>query len=176
LWRDALQRPFSMGVNFSARQFQDDSLVDVIDRTLTMTGMLPASLEVEVTEGTIMVDVDKAVDTLIDLKVRGIKVAIDDFGVGYSSLSQLKKLPFDRLKVDRSFVSDLENDRESQVLVEMIIDLAAKLNLEIIAEGVETEAQKKFLISRGCYSMQGYYYGKPMPAEEFSRYLGVSSS
>ena len=170
-WRDIYNMPFRVGVNFSARQFQDAALVDVIDRIIAETGIEPETLEIEVTEGTIMEDVDKAIDTLVDLKVRGIKVAIDDFGIGYSSLSQLKKLPFDRLKVDRSFISDLENDRESQVIVEMIIDLAAKMNLEIIAEGVETEEQKKFLVSRGCYSMQGYYFGKPMPAEEFSKFL-----
>ena len=173
-WRDTFNMPFRVGVNFSARQFQDIALVDVIDRALTETGIDPEDLEIEVTEGTIMEDVDKAIETLVDLKVRGIKVAIDDFGIGYSSLSQLKKLPFDRLKVDRSFISDLDNDRESQVIVEMIIDLAAKLNMEIIAEGVETEDQKKFLISRGCYPMQGYYFAKPMPAEDFTRFLGES--
>lgn len=171
-WQKRFKKPFRIGVNVSARQFMDSALSDVIDRALKETGIDPESLEVEVTEGTIMEDVDRAVETLIDLKVRGVKVAIDDFGTGYSSLSHLKKLPFDRLKVDRSFIADLSDDRESQVIVEMIIELASKLNMEIIAEGVETEAQKKFLISRGCYPMQGYHFAKPMPAEDFTRFLG----
>jgi len=174
LWKSRFQMPFRIGVNISARQFQDTELVDLIDRIFLETGIDPADLEIEITEGTIMEDVDRAVETLIDLKVRGIKVAIDDFGTGYSSLSQLKKMPFDRLKIDRSFVSDLDNDRDSQVIVEMIIELAAKLNMEIIAEGVETEKQKKFLISRGCYPMQGFLFAKPMPADEFTRLLESS--
>jgi diguanylate cyclase (GGDEF)-like protein len=174
-WKKRYQRPFCVGVNISSRQFQDIALVDVIDSILLETGMNPADLEIEVTEGTIMEDIDRAVETLVDLKVRGIDVSIDDFGTGYSSLSQLKMLPFDRLKIDRTFISDLDNNRDSQVIVEMIIELAAKLNMAIIAEGVETEDQKKFLISRGCYSMQGYLFGKPMTAYEFNRLLESSN-
>ena len=166
--------PFRIGVNVSARQFKDAALVDVIDRVLAETGIAPEDLEIEVTEGAIMEDISKAIEMLLDLKVRGVKVAIDDFGTGYSSLGQLKKLPFDRLKVDRSFISELDNDLDSQVIVEMIIELAAKLNMEIIAEGIETEAQKKFLISRGCYPMQGFFFAKPMPAVEFTQFLDAS--
>jgi diguanylate cyclase (GGDEF)-like protein len=175
-WKETFQIPFRLGVNISARQFQDVELVDLIDRIILETGIDPADLEVEITEGTIMEDVNRAVEILVDLKVRGVKIAIDDFGTGYSSLSQLKKLPFDRLKVDRSFIADLGEDRDSQVIVEMIIELAAKLNMEIIAEGIETQEQKKFLISRGCYPMQGYYFGKPMPADQFSKFLAESVS
>ena len=174
LWQEAYKIPFRIGVNVSARQFKDAALVDVIDRVLAETGIAPEDLEIEVTEGAIMEDISKAIEMLLDLKVRGVKVAIDDFGTGYSSLGQLKKLPFDRLKVDRSFISELDNDQDSQVIVEMIIELAAKLNMEIIAEGIETEAQKKFLISRGCYPMQGFFFAKPMPADEFTRFLDAS--
>ncbi|MBE0500127.1 MAG: EAL domain-containing protein [Desulfuromonadales bacterium] len=173
-WKNLFNIPFRLGVNISARQFQDVELVDLIDRVLQKTGIDPADLEIEITEGTIMENVDRAIETLIDLKVRGVKVAIDDFGTGYSSLSQLKKLPFDRLKVDRSFILDLDSNRDSQVIIEMIIDLAAKLNMEIIAEGIETEQQKNFLISRGCYLMQGYLFARPMPADDFTRFLESS--
>lgn len=170
-WRSDYQIDFCMAVNVSARQFQDLGLTDVIDRLLEETVSDPSDLELEVTEGTVMDDVDRAIETLVDLRSRGVKVAIDDFGVGYSSFGQIKNLPFNRLKVDRSFISDIDTDRDSQVIVEMLIDLASKLNMEIIAEGVETEEQVKFLLSRGCYTMQGYYFAKPMPADEFTLFL-----
>lgn len=170
-WQENYSGSFQIGINVSAKQFQDPNLVDVIDDILVETGLAPENLEIEITEGTIMQDVDKAIETLVDLKVRGIKVAIDDFGTGYSSLSHLKKFPIDRLKIDRSFVSDLDVNNDDQVIVEMIIDLTGKLHLDVIAEGVENKAQSDFLISRGCYHMQGFLFGRPVSAEDFDKAL-----
>jgi diguanylate cyclase (GGDEF)-like protein len=170
-WQKEYDTPFQIGVNVSAKQFADPFLIDMVDRVLAETGLPPESLEVEITEGMIMVDVDRAIETLIDLKVRGVKIAIDDFGTGYSSLSQLKKFPIDRLKIDRSFVSELDLDNDDKVIVEMIIELTGKLNISVIAEGVEKSEQKEFLVSRGCYQMQGFFFSRPVPPEDFSMTL-----
>lgn len=175
VWQREHGRSFQIGINVSAKQFKDPNLVDMIDRALSETGLAPENLEIEITEGMIMEDVERAIETLVDLKVRGVKIAIDDFGTGYSSLNQLKKFPIDRLKIDRSFVSELEVNSDDQVLVEMIIELTGKLNLSVIAEGVEKEEQKKFLISRGCYQMQGFLFSRPIPSEEFGQSLKLSA-
>jgi len=170
-WQKEYQRPFQIGVNVSATQFQDPLLVDMIENVLAETGLSPESLEIEITEGMIMADVENAVDTLVDLKIRGVKIAIDDFGTGYSSLSQLKRFPIDRLKIDRSFVSEIDENNDDQVIVEMIIELTGKLNLAVIAEGVEKVEQRDFLVSRGCYSMQGHLFGKAVAADVFNEVL-----
>lgn len=170
-WQKNLDYPFMMGINVSAKQFADPNLIDMIDRVLAETGLPPENLEIEITEGMIMADVEKAIETLIDLKVRGIKIAIDDFGTGYSSLSQLKKFPIDRLKIDKSFVSELDLHDDDKVIVEMIIELTGKLNISVIAEGVESVAQKDFLVSRGCYQMQGFFFSRPIPPDEFCKVL-----
>ena len=174
MWQRSHNRPFQIGVNVSAKQFQDPNLVDIIDSILAETGLAPENLEIEITEGVIMHNVERAIETLVDLKVRGIKIAIDDFGTGYSSLSHLKKFPIDRLKIDRSFVSDLAVNNDDQVIVEMIIELTGKLHHAVIAEGVESKAQQDFLISRGCYHMQGFLFGRPVSAEDFVKVLDVS--
>jgi len=171
-WHRRFGVPIRIGINVSGKQFQDNSIVDAIDRVLAETALPPEFLEVEVTEGVVMEEIDKAITALVDLKVRGVKVAIDDFGTGYSSLSQLKKLPFDRLKIDRSFIVDLTSDHDKQAIVEMIIELAARMNLEIIAEGVEHLDQVKFLVAHGCYQMQGFHFGRPMTASAFADLLG----
>ncbi len=170
-WQKELDRSFQIGINVSAKQFADPHLIDMIDRALTETGLPAENLEIEITEGMIMADVERAIETLIDLKVRGIKIAIDDFGTGYSSLSQLKKFPIDRLKIDRSFVSELGLQQDDKVIVEMIIELTGKLNLSVIAEGVENKEQKDFLVSRGCYQMQGFFFSRPVPPGEFGTVL-----
>jgi len=174
-WQKAYDRPFQVGVNVSAKQFQDPKLVDMIENVLAETGLAPGSLEIEITEGMIMSNVENAVDTLVDLKIRGINIAIDDFGTGYSSLSHLKRFPIDRLKIDRSFVSEIDTKVDDQVIVEMIIGLTGKLNLSVIAEGVEKKEHRDFLVSRGCYSMQGYYFGKPVAADIFDNFLASST-
>jgi len=119
-----------------------------------------------VTEGQIMEDTSSAIQVLNEIKALGISLAIDDFGVGYSSLSQLKRLPINRLKIDRSFIRELPHDDEDVVISKTIIALSRNMGLSVIAEGVESQQQKDFLLQNGCHYLQGYYYSKPMPASD----------
>ena len=123
-------------------------------------------LELEITESQIMQDANTAIEVLNRVKALGISLAIDDFGTGYSSLSQLKRLPINKLKIDRSFVRDLPDDEEDVVISKTIIALAKNMGLSVIAEGVETEKQKDFLLNNGCQLIQGYYYSRPVLSEE----------
>ena len=133
---------------------------------------LPAGcLELEVTEGAMLLDEDEASRCLDELKQLGLRVALDDFGTGYSSLSYVKRFPVDSLKIDRSFVRDLATDPEAQAIVTAIIAMAHRLGLEVVGEGVESEAQEAFLREHGCDELQGYRFGKPMPAAEMTRLL-----
>ena len=145
----------------------------MIDQVLASTDLPAENLEIEITEGMIMEDVDKAIITLLDIKQRGVKIAIDDFGTGYSSLSQLKNFPIDRLKIDRSFITDIESDANDRIIIEMISGLAAKMNIEVIAEGIETEGQKQFLLSVGCSQMQGYLFSPPIAVQEFDKFANT---
>jgi len=133
---------------------------------LEETGCKPEWIELEVTEGQIMNNPDKAIIVLNQLSDMGIELAIDDFGTGYSSLSYLKRLPIDKLKIDQSFINDLPDDEEDATITKSVIALAQSLNLKVIAEGVETEAQKNFLVENGCKNIQGYFYGEPMQVAE----------
>jgi EAL domain-containing protein (putative c-di-GMP-specific phosphodiesterase class I) len=174
-WRHNIIPTFRIGVNVSAKQFQDPSLIDMIDQVLTNTKLPAENLEIEITEGMIMEDIDKAIRTLLNIKERGVKIAIDDFGTGYSSLSQLKNFPVDRLKIDQSFVADIENDINNRIIIEMISGLAAKMNIEVIAEGIETEEQKQFLLSVGCSQMQGFLFSPAITAKEFNKFANTHS-
>lgn len=165
-----------VGVNVSAKQFNDPTLVDQIDDILKSTGLPPESLEIEITEGTFIEDPQKTIEILTDLKVRGLRVAIDDFGTGYSSLNYLKKFPIDRLKIDRSFVLDLDQNEDDRVIVSLIIGISQELGMDVIAEGVEKTAQRDVLLGMKCSSMQGYLYSKPLDADAFSSYLEEHSS
>jgi EAL domain-containing protein (putative c-di-GMP-specific phosphodiesterase class I) len=127
----------------------------------------PACLTLEVTESTAMRDAEASLAVLKRLSTLGVTISIDDFGTGYSSLLYLKRLPATELKIDRGFVNQLENDNEDAAIVSAIVALAQQLNLRIVAEGVETAAQQKFLTGLGCDSLQGFLLGKPMPATEF---------
>ena len=128
-------------------------------------GMRPEWLELEITESHIMTNPKKAIKVLMQLSQQGIKLAIDDFGTGYSSLSYLKQLPIDKLKIDRSFIKDIPIDKDDIAITKSIISLSKTLNLDVIAEGVETMEQKDFLIKNGCSSIQGYLYDKPIEAK-----------
>jgi len=166
-FQSEIGRYLQVAVNVSAKQFRDPTLVDHIDRVLKASGLPPDFLEIEITENTFMDDPLKTVEILTDLKIRGIKVAIDDFGTGYSSLTYLKRFPVDRLKIDRSFITDIVENEDDRVLVSLITGLARGLGLEVIAEGVEEPGQRDVLLNLDCALMQGYLYSKPLPAEEF---------
>ena len=154
--------PLVLSVNLSPRQFQLPHLADEVGRTLRETGLPPGCLKLEITEGVLMLDIEKTAATLRRLKDLGIKLAIDDFGTGYSSLSYLKQLPLDVLKIDRTFVSGLGQKQEDGAIVRTIISLAKSLDLTVTGEGIETEAQAGLLSAWGCDCGQGYLFGKPL--------------
>ncbi len=170
-WQDAGFEPLRLGINLSARQFQQPRLIPIIEQILTETGLDPRYLEFELTEGSVMKDPDEAIKKLNELKQMGVTISIDDFGTGYSSLNYLKRFPIDTLKIDQSFVREISTDPEGAAIVTAIITLAHALKLNVIAEGVETEEQFKFLRSLGCDEVQGFLFGKPISANEFTAML-----
>jgi len=170
-WRAAGLPPVSMSVNVSARQFEDKRLVERIADALRASGLAPEGLEVEVTESLIMRDLGRSVDKMRELKAMGVSLSIDDFGTGYSSLSALKSFPISRLKIDKSFVADLADRADDQAIALAVISLGHKLNLRVIAEGVETEQQRDFLRANDCDEMQGYLFSRPLPAQALARLL-----
>lgn len=172
-WRQAGLPVVPVAVNLSAHNFRSDSLLTSIAHALESTGLPSSYLHVELTESAVMQEPAAAMKTLGALKAIGLKLSIDDFGTGYSSLSTLKQFPIDLLKIDRSFVRDLPEDGSSASIVEAILALANALGLGVVAEGVETAAQRDFLCSRRCGLMQGYLFSKPLPAEGFARLLGA---
>ena len=161
----------SVNVNLSARQFRDPDLVSRVADVLEETKLSPASLCLEITESAIMEEAHSSVETLGGLKDLGVRLAIDDFGTGYSSLSYLKRFPVDAINVDRSIVAGLGRDEGDSAIVSAIVTLAHALTFEVVAEGVETEAEVEELRSLGCDLAQGYYFWKPVPAEEVSSLL-----
>jgi predicted signal transduction protein with EAL and GGDEF domain len=165
-WQEAGYPQLPMSVNLSPRQFRQKGLVDTVRRMLTDTRQPARLLELEITETSLMYDVDDALDTLRELSSMGVRLAIDDFGIGYSSLNYLKRFPVHRLKIDRSFVSDLGADLSDAAIVSAIVSLARALDMETLAEGVETRAQVQALLSYGCTRFQGNYFSVPLPASE----------
>ncbi|MDO8413969.1 MAG: EAL domain-containing protein [Gallionellaceae bacterium] len=163
-WQQAGLKPVCVAVNLSARQFRQQDLVEVVSRVLQETGLDPTLLELELTESLIMQNVNTAIDTLTQLKDMGVKLSIDDFGTGYSSLSYLKRFPIDFLKIDQSFVRDITTDKDDAAIAKTIISMSHDMELKVIAEGVETEAQESFLRQYHCDEMQGYFFSKPVPA------------
>ncbi len=160
-----------IAVNVSSRQFRERSFEQVVAAALTETGLRPESLELEITEGSLIGDVDATVTTLYALKRLGVRLSIDDFGTGYSALSYLKRLPVDVLKIDQSFVRELTTHPVNATITEAIVRLARGLDLATIAEGVETPEQLLLLGSYGCHRMQGYLFGRPSPPEQFAAWL-----
>jgi diguanylate cyclase (GGDEF)-like protein/PAS domain S-box-containing protein len=171
----ALQREGAAGlhvaVNLSARQFRQKELARSVGECLARTGLDPRSLELEVTESSVMEGADEAIRTLHELKAMGIHLSIDDFGTGYSSLAYLKRFPIDALKIDQSFVRDITTDQDDAAIASAIIAMGHSLRLTLIAEGVESEEQLAFLRERDCHKVQGYLFGRPMPAEQLGALL-----
>jgi diguanylate cyclase (GGDEF)-like protein/PAS domain S-box-containing protein len=172
-WSSRADGP-NIAVNVSAIQLLEKGFVDQVATILQQTGLPPGRLELEITESAVMDQIDQAVIALERLKRLGVCIAVDDFGTGYSSLSYLKRLPVDRLKIDRSFVKDLPDDTNDAALVRAIVAMAHSLGLETVAEGIETEAQRAFLAALGCDHYQGYYLSRPLPADEAAALLAAT--
>ncbi|MBN8762732.1 MAG: hypothetical protein BGP20_15960 [Thiobacillus sp. 63-78] len=170
-WRDAGLDPPPVAINLSPRQFSDARLIDDIDAILKETGMESASLQLEVTESTAMENPARTFDMLDALRQRGLHVYIDDFGTGHSNLSQLKRMPIDALKIDKSFVDDVLTDSDDAEIANAIIRLAHALNLRVVAEGVETVEQVRFLKDQGCDEIQGYVVARPLPADQIETFF-----
>lgn len=170
-WQDAGLPVVTVSVNVSAHQFIARDMVKTVEKILHETGIDPKTLELELTESAVMADAEAFVQATENLKDLHIALSIDDFGTGFSSLSYLQRFAVDRLKIDIAFVRDVAHDPSSASITQAIISLAHNLNLSVIAEGVETDAQIDFLRARGCDEMQGYYFSKPAPAAEFEQLL-----
>jgi len=162
-----------LAVNLSPLQFRDARLLADIDHALTATGFPPARLELEITETTLLETSKQTTEALRELHKRGIGIALDDFGTGYSSLGYLRRFPFDKIKIDRSFIRDLGREKDDASIILAIIGLAANMNLVVTAEGVETEEQAKFLLENGCAQAQGFLFHPPLSADQFSSLLGA---
>jgi diguanylate cyclase (GGDEF)-like protein len=165
-WIDAGLSDFTIAVNVSSFQLQRSNFIAMVNNVLEATGLPAANLELELTESAIMGQADAAIESLIELGQLGITLAIDDFGTGHSSLAYLKRLPIDRLKIDRSFVNDIGRDPGDEAICRAIIQLARTLGLETVAEGIEREDQAAFLLAEGCQYAQGFLYSRPLPANE----------
>ena len=160
-----------VAVNVSARQFRQCDLDQVIGGILAASGIDPRLLELELTESTLMSDSEAAVQALRNMKALGIRLSVDDFGTGYSSLSYLKRFPLDALKIDRTFIRDVTTDAEDATIAKAVINLAHSLRLKVIAEGVETAEQLDFLRAHACDEIQGYYFSRPLSAEDMTAAL-----
>jgi diguanylate cyclase (GGDEF)-like protein/PAS domain S-box-containing protein len=156
--------PVVIAVNLSAVQLRQTDLAEQVAGILAETGLAPCWLELEITESAFIHDTERIIETLSRLKKLGVKLSVDDFGTGYSSLGYLKRLPFDRIKIDQSFVRDLPDNEDDVAIIRAIVGIAESLRKEVIAEGVEQEEQRQFLLAEGCLLMQGYHFGRPMPA------------
>jgi diguanylate cyclase (GGDEF)-like protein len=170
-WIQRGMAPITMAVNLSSVQFRHADLPQLVTSILEDAALPAQLLELELTEGVAMTHPLQAIAVMDDLRQRGVRMSIDDFGTGYSSLSYLKRFQVYKLKIDQSFVRDIEQDPDDKAIVGAIISMASSLGIQTIAEGVETEGQLEFLRARGCTEAQGYYFSRPLPAHEFENYL-----
>ncbi len=161
-----------LAVNVSARQFRKEGFVEELRELLRETGADPRRIKLELTESLLLQDVDGIIAIMQALRGMGIGLALDDFGTGYSSLGYLRRLPLDELKIDQGFVRNVLDEPRDAAIAHSIITLAQQLGMDVIAEGVETEAHHRFLLAHGCLGFQGYLFGRPVPADEFSRRVG----
>ncbi|WP_394788149.1 EAL domain-containing protein [Rhodoferax sp.] len=171
-WREQpATEHLTMAVNVSSRQFKHPDFVAQVLETLAQTGANPLQLKLELTESLLAEDIEQIISKMETLQTHGVGFSLDDFGTGYSSLSYLKRLPLDQLKIDQSFVRDVLTDPNDAVIARTIIGLGQSLGLNVIAEGVETDAQRAFLAEHGCQAYQGYLFGRPMPAEQLAQFM-----
>ena len=165
-------RPLSIAINLSPVQFRYGDLPKLVHEVLLETGLAPSRIELEITEGVLIGDFNRAVSILRRLKALGVRIAMDDFGTGYSSLSYLQSFPFDKLKIDQSFIANLGHSQQAATIVRAVIALGRGLNMPVLAEGVETEGQVKFLAAESCNEIQGYLVGRPKPIAEYAALVG----
>jgi predicted signal transduction protein with EAL and GGDEF domain len=170
-WQESGLPPIRLCVNISGVQLRHAGLRDAVLAVLNESELDPKYLEFEITESAVMADEAEAGRNLTELKALGLRIALDDFGTGYSSLSYVRRFPVDSLKIDRSFVHGVATDLEAQAITRAIVAMAHGLNLRVVAEGVETEAQEQFLVGLGCDEFQGFRFGRPQPAAEITRLL-----
>ncbi len=170
-WRNAGIRLDRLALNISAEQFRRGNVVETIEEALWRTRMAPGNLEIEITEGAMMADEHKALQAMEELRRIGVSIALDDFGTGYSSLSYVHRFPVDRLKIDRSFVSNVQRDQGARAIATAVLALGQQLEMKVVGEGVETVSQEQFLKEHGCDELQGYLYSKPIPASEVQHLL-----
>jgi diguanylate cyclase (GGDEF)-like protein/PAS domain S-box-containing protein len=172
VWQhDALTRDLKLAVNVSAKQFRQADFVAQARRVLLESGARPSHLKLELTESTVLKNVEDIIAKMRELKLLGLSFSMDDFGTGYSSLQYLKRLPLDQIKIDQSFVCDITSDPNDAAIVQAIIAMAGALGLSVLAEGVETKEQQEFLELRGCYAFQGHLFGEPVPLDQFEAML-----
>jgi diguanylate cyclase (GGDEF)-like protein len=170
-WQESGFVGLCVSVNVAALQFQEEDFVEVLEQMLEETGIDPGSLKLELTESLLMKNQDRVIPRLEAIKALGVRLAIDDFGTGYSSLSYLKRFPVDTLKIDQSFVRNILEDADDAAIAEMILSLAAHLKMEVVAEGIETQAQLEFVKKRGCQTGQGYLFSRPVSADAMTALL-----
>jgi EAL domain-containing protein (putative c-di-GMP-specific phosphodiesterase class I) len=161
----------TLAVNVSAHQFRQPDFVNQVLAVIKNAGANPGRLKLELTESLLVDNVEEIIDKMFALKAKGVGFSLDDFGTGYSSLSYLKRLPLDQLKIDQSFVHDVLTDPNDAAIAKTIVALAQSLGLDVIAEGVESEAQRDFLASSGCDAYQGYFFSRPLPLDQFEAFL-----
>jgi EAL domain-containing protein (putative c-di-GMP-specific phosphodiesterase class I) len=164
-------RDLMLSVNVSAKQFHQADFVASVRTAVDQAGIDPTRIKLELTEGMLLQSVEETIACMNALNRIGIQFSLDDFGTGYSSLQYLKRLPLDQIKIDQSFVRDIATDSSDQAIVRTIIAMAKSLELDVIAEGVETQEQRKLLLHKGCQQFQGYLFGRPVPVEQFDKTL-----
>jgi EAL domain-containing protein (putative c-di-GMP-specific phosphodiesterase class I) len=164
-----------IAVNVSPVQFQHPGLYEAVRDALKDSSIAPERLELEITEGVLLQDTKQTLATLLRLQQLGVKLAMDDFGTGYSSLSYLQKFRFDKVKIDRSFITNMGSDQNATAIVRAVVSIGVALGVAVIAEGVETTEQANMLRGEGCLEGQGYLYSRPIPAEEFTKLLQCST-
>jgi diguanylate cyclase (GGDEF)-like protein len=174
-WNDKGHPNLRMAINLSARQFLDPNLMRHVVDAVEHHGISPAQLEIELTETAAMVDHDYTRRLFTSLRDMGVGIAIDDFGTGFASMSYLRTLPFDKLKIDREFVTNVHQLPQSQAICGALIELSRGLGLRVVAEGTESEEEVRYLVGRGCHLFQGYYFSRPVPGRDFAGLLGASS-
>ena len=170
-WQNAGLQPIKMAVNLSAQQLHTSGIEKTVASALSTSGLDAQYLELEITETSLMQDIDSSYQTLLDIRNTGVSISIDDFGTGYSSLSHIKRLPLNTLKIDKSFISDIASDRNDAAIVGATIAMARHMDLKVVAEGVTAPAQVRFLMEHACHEMQGYLFSPPLPAAEMGTML-----